>query len=139
MPENKSKLETKAKRLIKHEYIAWLTTVGSDLTPQPRPVWFVWDKDSFLIFSQPKAHKVKHLMNNPSVSLHFNTDPSGDQDVIVYTGTALVDSTVPPAHKVPSYFRKYRDGIKALGMTPEQFSNDYSLAIRVRPATLRGW
>jgi len=139
MSENKSKLESKAKRMIKHEYVAWLTTVGTDLTPQPRPVWFVWDRGTFLIFSQPEAYKVRHLMKNPAVSLHFNTDPSGDQDVIVYTGTARIDSIVPPAHKVSSYFRKYREGIKALGMTPEQFSSDYSVAIRVKPATLRGW
>lgn len=139
MAEGNSKLEKKARRLIEREYVIWLTTVGSDLKPQPRPVWFIWDKDSFLVFSQPGAHKVGHLKQHSAVSLHFNTDESGDQDVIVYIGTAQIDPDALPAHKVPAYLRKYREGIKQLGMTPEQFSRDYSIAIRVRPLSLRGW
>ena len=46
-----------AKRRLREEYFVWMTTVGSDLAPQPRPVWFIWEKDSFLIYSQPNAHK----------------------------------------------------------------------------------
>lgn len=139
MAGNKKKLESKAKRLIKQEYVIWLTTVDSTNTPQPRPVWFIWDKDSFLIFSQPHAHKVAHIRNNPSVSLHFNTDETGDKNVIVYVGTASIDETIRPAHKVPAYFKKYKIGIKDIGMTPEQFSSEYSIAIRVKPSSLRGW
>src|SRR5512140_3329279 len=108
MADTKKKLETKAKKLAKQEYIIWLTTVDSTNTPQPRPVWFIWDKDSFLIFSQPHAHKVAHIRKNTSVSLHFNTDKTGDQDVIVYAGIASVDVTAKPAHKVSAYFKKYK-------------------------------
>lgn len=139
MSDSKTKLERKAKSLIKSEYVVWLTTVDSDHTPQPRPVWFIWDDDTFLIFSQPKAHKVQHIKQNDSVSLHFNTDETGDKDVIVYIGKASLDTNSPPAHKVPAYLRKYRKGIKELGMTLEQFSSDYSVAIRVKPTSLRGW
>jgi len=139
MADNMKKLESKAKRLIKQEYVIWLTTVDSTNTPQPRPVWFIWDKDSFLIFSQPHAHKVAHIKNNSSVSLHFNTDETGDKNVIVYVGTAAIDETVKPANKVPAYFRKYKTGIKDIGMTPEQFGSEYSVAIRVKPSSLRGW
>jgi len=139
MMNNKSKLEAKARRLIKREYVIWLTTCGPDLTPQPRPVWFVWNRDSFLIFSQPDAHKVTHVKRHAAVALHFNTDSTGDKDVIVYTGKAWIDSQSPPAHKVPAYLRKYRSGIKDLGMTPEKFAAEYSVAIRIRPESLRGW
>jgi len=139
MIDSKEKLERKAKRLIKNEYIVWLTTVDSGHTPQPRPVWFIWDNDTFLIFSQPKAHKVQHIKQNDSVSLHFNTDATGDQNVIVYIGKAILDTQAPPAQKVPAYLRKYRKGIKELGMTLEQFSLDYSIAIRIKPSSLRGW
>jgi PPOX class probable F420-dependent enzyme len=136
---SKEKLERKAKSLTKNEYVVWLTTVDSDHTPQPRPVWFIWDNDAFLIFSQPKAHKVQHIKKNVSVSLHFNTDETGDKNVIVYIGKAVLDANSPPAHKVPAYLRKYRKGIKELGMTLEQFGNDYSVAIRIKPTSLRGW
>jgi len=86
------------KRLLKNEYVIWLTTVDSSLTPQPRPVWFIWENDSFLIFSQPKARKVSHINTNPKVALHFNTDETGDQHVVVFTGEATMDANCPPAH-----------------------------------------
>ena len=139
MIDKKAKLDDKVRKLVKLEYVVWLTTVGSDLAPQPRPVWFIWDKGSFLIFSQVHAHKLKHIQNHANVSLHFNTDNTGDKDVIVYVGRAQIDANVPPAHKVRAYFNKYRAGIQDLGSTPEQFSQEYSVAIRVTPTSLRGW
>jgi len=139
MMETKDKLERKAKKLVKNEYVIWLTTVDPANTPQPRPVWFIWDDDSFLIFSQPKAHKVQHLGQNDNVSLHFNTDKTGDKDVIVYIGKAILDGNALPAHKTPAYLKKYHKGIKEIGMTPEKFSSEYSVAIRIKPTSLRGW
>jgi PPOX class probable F420-dependent enzyme len=82
---------------------------------------------------------VRHIAAHPQVALHFNTDGSGDKDVIVLVGTAAIDTTVPPAHKVRAYLRKYRAGMAELGMTAEQFSREYSVAIRVTPTVLRGW
>ena len=90
------------KKHIKDQYVIWLTTVDSSLTPQPRPVWFIWQDDSFLIFSQAKAH----IEKNPAVSLNFNTDETGDKHVIVFTGEAFIDRDCPPAHQVPAYFEK---------------------------------
>ena len=139
MINKKAKLDSKARKLVKREYVVWLTTVGSDLAPQPRPVWFIWDKNSFLIFSQAHAYKLKHIHMNPNVSLHFNTDETGDKDVIVYVGRAEIDTKVPPAHKVRAYLKKYKIGIHDLDSTPEQFSLEYSVAIRVTPTSLRGW
>ncbi len=134
-----TKFGRKAKRHLKQEYVVWLTTVGDDLTPQPRPVWFIWDGASFLIFSQPQAYKVRHLRAHPRVALSFNTDATGDQDVVILTGDATIDQAAPPAHKVRAYLTKYRAGIQQLGLTPQQFSAEYSVAIRVTPTSLRGW
>jgi hypothetical protein len=36
------------------------------------------------------------------------------------------------------YLRKYREGIKELGMTVEEFSNSYSVPIIVIPLSMRG-
>jgi PPOX class probable F420-dependent enzyme len=134
-----SKLGRKAKRLIKENIVIWLTTVDASMTPQPRPVWFVWEADSFLIFSQPDAHKVQQLIEHPSVSLNFNTDPTGDEDVVVFLGTAAIEPGAPPAHQVTAYINKYRSGMKTLKMSPEEFSRSYSVAIRVTPTSIRGW
>jgi PPOX class probable F420-dependent enzyme len=127
------------KRHLHDQYVIWLTTVDSNLTPQPRPVWFIWEQDSFLVFSQAKAYKVAHIKRSPKVALHFNTDESGDKHVIVFTGEASIDTDSPPAHLVPAYFEKYGDGIATMDMTPEAFSREYSIPLRIRPAEVRGW
>lgn len=134
-----SKFGRSVKRHLKNDYVIWLTTVDSTLTPQPRPVWFLWENDSFLIFSKPDAHKVKHIVNHPRVSLHFNTDETGDHHVIVFAGEAVIDSNCPPAYKIPAYLKKYKRGILDLDMTPEGFSAEYSTAIRIQPTEVRGW
>ena len=129
----------KAKQHLDKEYFIWFTTVGTDLIPQPRPVWFIWDDNSFLIFSEPGAFKVTHVKEHPNVALHFNTDEKADENVIVFLGRAEIDTSAPPAHEIPAYLEKYAIGIKELGMTPESFSKEYSLAIRVIPTKVRGW
>jgi PPOX class probable F420-dependent enzyme len=129
-----------AKKHLKSEYFIWLTTVDSTNTPQPRPVWFIWEADSVLIFSQAKAYKVKHIQKNPNVSLHFNSaDAQGEKRLIMFTGTALIDKNVPPTNKLRAYMRKYKSGISGLKMTADQFAKDYSVAIRITPTNLRGW
>jgi PPOX class probable F420-dependent enzyme len=123
---------------LKTEKVIWLVTVGPDRTPQPRPVWFLWDGDTFLIYSQPEAHKIRHLERGNRVALHLNSDAEGD-DVVVFTGEARVDTDAPPARDVPAYLAKYRKGIAGLDSTPEGFSRDYSVALRVTPTSLRGY
>lgn len=127
------------KKHVETQYAVWLTTVDSNLMPQPRPVWFIWENDSFLIFSKPNAHKVAHIEKNTKVALNFNADETGDQHVIIFTGEASFDPDCPPAHKVPAYLDKYKSGIISLDMTPEGFSKEYSRAIRIKPTKLRGW
>ena len=134
-----SKFGRVVKRYLEVQYVIWLTTVDANLTPQPRPVWFIWQDDAFLIFSKPQAHKISHITKNPKVALHFNTDETGDKHVIVFTGEAAIDPNSPAAHQVPVYFEKYKDGITDLGMTYEEFSRDYSTAIKIKPTEVRGW
>jgi len=57
----------------------------------------------------------------------------------VFTGEAFLDEDSPPAHRVHTYIEKYKQGIAGLNMTPEEFSREYSIAIKIRPAELRGW
>jgi len=126
-------------RHLKNEIVIWLTTVDSQLTPQPRPVWFLWEFETILIFSQPKAYKVKHIKAHPKVSLHFNTDATGDKHVIVMTGEAFIDPNGVTPNQVPAYLEKYKSGIADLNMTPEAFNAEYMTLIRITPAELRGW
>lgn len=127
----------RVERRLKSEKVIWFVTVGPDRTPQPRPVWFYWDGETFLLYSQPGGRKIRHLDKNPRVALHLNSDPEGD-DVVVFTGEAAVDRTAPRADELPAYVRKYRKAIGDLEMTAEEFGLEYSVAIRVRPSNLRG-
>ena len=135
----KTKFGRKALKHIKEEQVIWLTTVGTDGAPHPRPVWFVWDQGDVLIYSQPDAFKVKHIKKHKKVALNFNTDPQGDVDVVVILGTARVDKSAPLANNMRAYMKKYYDMILELKMTHEEYGRGYATAIRVTPTALRGW
>ncbi len=82
------------KRLAK-EQVIWLTTVSSDGTPQPNPVWFYWDGESFLIYTPPTTSKLKNLAQNPRVSLNLEGANALGGDIVVFIGVAEVEKTVP--------------------------------------------
>jgi PPOX class probable F420-dependent enzyme len=116
---------------LKRELVIWLATVGRDGHPHAVPVWFWWDGKSFLIYAIP-GQKVRDIQANPNVALHLNSDPAGD-DVVRIDGTAKIDPKHPPANRVAGYLRKYRGPIHGIGMTPQEFSEQYHHAIRIRP------
>jgi PPOX class probable F420-dependent enzyme len=136
--DTSSEFGARVARRLTEDRIGWLTTVGPDGTPQPSPIWFLWDGETVLIYSQSKAPKLRHVAANPRVSLHLNGDTHGG-DIVILTGEARIDERTPPAHQVPAYLEKYTAGITTgLGMTPEQFAGEYSVAIRFTPSRLRG-
>jgi PPOX class probable F420-dependent enzyme len=128
----------RADRRLRTERILWLTTVRTDGQPQASPVWFVWDGETFLIFSQPDAQKLRNLAANPRVAVHVDTDEAGE-DVVTIDGTAAVDPDVPSSDQLEEYQVKYREGIQAIGTTPAELARDYSVAIRIRPTRVRTW
>jgi PPOX class probable F420-dependent enzyme len=133
-------LARRVKRRLKSDLVVWLTTIGPDGTPQPRPVWFYWDSaepGQLLIYSQPTGYKLKHLARNPRVALHFNTDEQGNE-VEVLLGQARADPDHPPADKHAAYLRKHRQAIRDIDMTPRSFAESFSVPLRVRLESLRG-
>lgn len=124
-------------RRLNAELIIWLTTVGTDGTPQPSPVWFLWDGQTLLIYSQPNTPKLRNIERNPKVALNFDSDGQGG-DIIILAGTAAFDPQAPPVHEVAPYVEKYRERIAGFGITPEDFGKAYSVALRVTPTKLRG-
>lgn len=122
-----------AAQKLRDEEIIWLTTVSPKGQPESVPVWFYWDGETVLIYSQPGKPKVRNIEANPRVALNFNSDPQGNQ-VVRLSGRATIDPNAPKATGVPGMIDKYRDGIKRIGATPEQFAQGYSVAIRITPA-----
>jgi PPOX class probable F420-dependent enzyme len=127
-----------ADRRLRSEQVAWLTTVRADGQAQSSPVWFLWDGETFLVYSQPGAPKVRNVTANPRVSLHLGDDGAGD-DVVIFEGAAAVEPDTPRADRVDGYLAKYRAAIEDLGYEPGPFARTYSTAIRIRPTRARVW
>lgn len=136
MLDTTTELGRRAERLLREEETIWLTTVRADGQPQSVPVWFVWDGQTFLIYSRPNNQKLRNIRRQPRVGLNLNTDEYGDR-VVRVEGTAEIVEGAPLATEVPAMAEKYRAGIKRIGMDLAGFANAYSVAIRVTPTRFR--
>jgi PPOX class probable F420-dependent enzyme len=117
----------------------WLTTVRSDGQPQSVPVWFLWDGETFLVYSRPGQQKLKNIGSNARAGLHLNANDRGG-DVVRVEGTAGLAEDVPPANQVGEYVEKYRESITRIGFDPDGFARAYSsVALRVTPERWRVW
>jgi PPOX class probable F420-dependent enzyme len=135
--DTSSEFGARAARRLNEDTIGWLTTVSPGGTPQPSPIWFLWDGETAVIYSQPNAPKLRHIAANPKVSLNLDGDGRGG-DIVILTGEAEIDESIPPANQDQTYLAKYRQGIAGIKMTPESFAAAYSVPIRFRPTRLRG-
>jgi PPOX class probable F420-dependent enzyme len=120
---------------LREEEIIWLTTVTPAGQPQSVPVWFLWDGDTVLIYSQPNQSKLRNIEQNPRVALNLNSDAQGGH-VVRIQGRAIVDQAAPPATGVPAMIEKYAAAIQRIGYSPDQFAQGYSVAVRVTPTKL---
>ncbi|HEU5439968.1 MAG TPA: pyridoxamine 5'-phosphate oxidase family protein [Ktedonobacterales bacterium] len=116
---------------LRGDLMIWLTTVRADGRPHLAAVWFLWDGETFLIFSKPNQ-KIRNLRENAQVALALD-DSHGGADPIVIEGTAevLPHGEVTPA--LDAYSKKHAQRLEALKWTPEQMGRTYSEAIRVTP------
>jgi PPOX class probable F420-dependent enzyme len=99
------------------------------------PVWFFWDGEEFLVYSQPGRQKLRNIERNPRVDINLNSNAQGG-DMVRAEGTAEIVEDAPPATGVPEYVEKYRDAIARIGFDPEGFAQAFSVALQV---TLTRW
>jgi PPOX class probable F420-dependent enzyme len=125
---------------LRDERLIWFTTTADDGTPQPNPVWFLWDGDSdaVLIYNANGAKRLEHVAVRPRVSLNFEADDNGG-DVVVFAGVAEQALDTPPPNEHEAYVTKYTDAIAGLGLAAEQFAQRYSVPLRVRLTKVRGF
>ena len=128
----------RADRRLREEKVAWLTTVRSDGQPQSVPIWFLWDDETFLIYSQQGQQKLKNIARNPRVGLNLNSD-AHDGAVVRKEGAAEIVEDFPAATEVGEYLEKYRAAIARIGYNPYGFARDYSVPIRVTPERWQVW
>lgn len=120
------------------ERVIWFTTVGSDGTPQPNPVWFLWDDDGFLIYNRTGARRLTHIRHRPQVSLHFDSDGQGG-DIVVFQGRGRRLAGQPPPHEVPAYTNKYGRAMSRISGGLEEFSETYAVPLRIDVTRVRGY
>jgi PPOX class probable F420-dependent enzyme len=122
---------------LQEEGVIWLTTVASDGTPQPNPVWFYWDGESFLIYTKPDAAKLKNIARSPKVSLNLEGAAVDGGDVVVFNGTAVIKDHPPEPD--PGYLAKYQEVTAQLGREFSDVYQEYSITLRIIPSKVRGF
>jgi PPOX class probable F420-dependent enzyme len=138
LPDPSTSFGRRVHRRLRDEPVVWLTTAGADGTPQPNPVWFLWEDGSILVYNLASAHRVRHVRERPQVALHFDGDGEGG-DIVVIIGRAELPEGLPPAHELPAYLAKYGARMAAVSGSPEAFSRRYSVPMRIHPRRVRGF
>jgi PPOX class probable F420-dependent enzyme len=139
LPDQSTPFGERVARRLHNDRLIWFTTVDAKGTPQPTPVWFLWDDatSTILIYSRSDARRLAHVQQNPRVALNFDGNGYGG-DIIIITGEAQVSADDPSADQLPAYVEKYRDFIATRYETPEKFASIYSVPLRIRPIAIRG-
>ncbi|MDQ2684081.1 MAG: TIGR03667 family PPOX class F420-dependent oxidoreductase, partial [Chloroflexota bacterium] len=123
----------KVARQVVERSLGWLTTVSSDGTPQPNPVWFIWDDGSFVIFSRPNQAKLTNIARHPRVSFNFEATEDEEQ-VTIFTGSAqIIDRATLPQSLLDAYAAKYAEGMIRIELPRERYEQEYTAVIRVTP------
>lgn len=121
-----------AARLTRDRH-GWLTTVSSARTPVPMPVWFHFDGNRVIVYSQPSAKRMSHIVENPDVAMHLESDGLGGGIVIV-GGTASVTADGVDPREDRGFWAKYHVEAEALGLTEAIAS--FSTRIAIVPTTI---
>lgn len=137
LPDPATEFGARVARRLRDEPLAWLTTVDRAGTPQPAPVWFLWDGESALIYSHGEARRLEHLRANPRGALHLDGNGLGG-DIVVLTGDVVDAAGEPPVPDNPAYLAKYGEQITGGWQTAEKFAAIYSEPLRFRPRRARG-
>ena len=118
--------------------IGFLTAVNHRGQPQTSPVWYIRDSEDLVVYNRPTAARLQSIANNNRVAFTLRAD-RGAKSGISLEGTAVVDSSLPPAVDFPGYVDGYAGEIADLGWAPESFSTDYSVGLRITVTRVRSW
>jgi PPOX class probable F420-dependent enzyme len=130
-----SELSEEVLERLRSDLVVWLTTVDPDGQPQTSPVWFLWQDDAFLIYSQPNATKVRNLRANPKAALTLRTDETASS-YVTFEGVAVLPDG-PRGDQVPAYLQKYEPLIAGEGWTVEWMTGEYSQPVVITPTRVR--
>ena len=128
-PEVRARLENR----LKQEAIIWFTAVSPKGIPTPNPVWFYWDGECIVVYSQPGSYRVRNIESNPQVALSLQGVDGFGNNVVIINGEAQLK---PGNRSIPArYWDKYARFLQQ--MTKEEMTRDYSVEIRIKPTRVR--
>jgi PPOX class probable F420-dependent enzyme len=131
-PDDRERVEGR----LRHNVIAWLTTVRPNGQPVTTPVWYLHREDeTILVYSQPQSAKLRNIRANPRISLVLDVSDLG-RNVVRIEGTAVRTSDEASADQQPAYVAKYAERLGALFDTPEHFAELFSVALIITPTKL---
>lgn len=122
-------------RLIEEEVI-WFTTVSPNGTPTPNPLWFFWDGEVIIVYSQPESFRVRNIKLNSKVAIHLDGADVLGNNVIIMNGDASLHPGCTKIH--PGFLEKYIHLESSLNMKVDEMIAAYSVEIRVKPLKVRG-
>ncbi|MGD2101185.1 MAG: pyridoxamine 5'-phosphate oxidase family protein [Acidimicrobiia bacterium] len=123
--------------ILDRELIGFLTAVSAAGQPQTSPVWFVRDVDDIVVYNRAGTPRLRAISSNPKVAFNLRGDLRASA-AVTFEGVAVVED-LPPAMEFPGYLDKYAREIERLGWTPQSFSSDYGVGLRVTVTRLRSW
>lgn len=126
-----------AETLLRESAVAWLST-SADGMPAVVPVWFLWDGDTFLVFSKPHARKVRNIAQNPRVMLAIG-EPEDDFDVQLVEGRAELIPAQDLDALLAMIATKYRRWLAGIGLGLDEFAATYPQPIRIAPTRFLPW
>jgi PPOX class probable F420-dependent enzyme len=133
LPDPASEVGARLRERLATEEVIWLTIVPPSGTPQPNPVWFVFEpeSESLLIYNDNQARRLAYVATHPRVAAHFNSDAQGD-DVVVFTGRLERAPDAPGAAENEDYIKKYAAAIERIGFDASSFAERYSVPMRLQ-------
>jgi len=121
---------------LRHNLMAWFTSVRPDGQPVSVPVWFLMREDgTFLLYSEPGKAKLRNIGGNSKVSLTLDVTDIG-RNIVRIEGVAEQAHDQLPANLQPAYLAKYMERIAALFGSPERFAALFSAAMIITPTRL---
>ena len=100
-----------AEQRLKKSHNSWITTLKPDSSPHTMVVWGLWQDGQFLFSTGSKSRKARNLAKNAKCVVCTEHR----HEALIVEGTAEI-ADVPARRKfLPTYERKYRFGMSAIG------------------------
>jgi PPOX class probable F420-dependent enzyme len=131
-------MRTPTDATLRRSKVLWLSSVGADGRPHVVPAWFVWDGERIVLFSKPRARKIRNLRRRPHAMIALGAaGPHFDVELIE------ADAELPAAtaaQVMPDAFAtKYRALMRRADLSIQRFEEVYSQPIVLRPTRYVGY